>query len=666
MFCPGVALLRICRRSLLPSLFCLSVFSIGSKATTPEYLDSVENNLKTTKVLLEKLNSLYTLSFEYGFIEPRKGIAYGYQCLDLATRHRDLSYQLNAYNGIANGYEALGLFDSARYFHSRSYEIAVQMKAPPKMALTLFNVALCYKQLGDYRKALSIYLEAYRILEKQDTYNPRIHFYLGEMYLKTGDIKKAEEQSRLGIAKCLEFNHPYILYNMQVNLARCQNLTGRSDSALVLLTSALKGLKEHTDQTSVALCLSALGQTYALRGDHGQAAVIYQQENELQKQLKNPSGEYLSGLGVASSLAERSGADKALVRQWIGRSMQLLPAIRRNADAVAEGYGLAALAYRRIGDWKEALEAFRQQDLMEDSTLNSEKFMQINELQVKYETEKKQNEIVSLRQEQLLKSFEILDKDQAIRLRNVWLLVVLMAVILGGALIYFFIQRRMISARLEKEIAVRNTEEAERQRLAKDIHDDLGSGLSKISFLSEIIMKETGLKTEAAQSARGISETSRKLVVNMRDLIWALNPANTTVEGLFTRIREYTSDYLEDFPADLEMNLPERADPRAITKESHRHILMTVKESLNNIVKHSGASKIAIHAKTDPEKLILEITDYGIGFDAGAGKGNGLANMSGRIRSIGGWLDVVSTPGKGTTICVSITWKAILREGIPL
>lgn len=226
-------------------MFIFLAFYFNAFTTTKAYLDSVERRLASAPNQLEKLNCLYTLSFEYGFINPRIGINYGKECLKLAIKENNLLYQLNAFNGIANGYETMANFDSARYFHEQSHEIAKRMKVPAKIALAIFNIAICYKQLGDYKNALNQYLLAYKILEKEPSYNPRIHFYIGEMYMRMGNYKDAEYHSRLGIEKCILFNHDYVIHNLYINLAKCLQFRGKLDSAEVTLVNTLKKLKKY-------------------------------------------------------------------------------------------------------------------------------------------------------------------------------------------------------------------------------------------------------------------------------------------------------------------------------------------------------------------------------------------------------------------------------------
>jgi signal transduction histidine kinase len=108
-----------------------------------------------------------------------------------------------------------------------------------------------------------------------------------------------------------------------------------------------------------------------------------------------------------------------------------------------------------------------------------------------------------------------------------------------------------------REKALKEKENEERTRIAKDIHDELGSGLSKINLVSEIIKKEDIRNPLIYDQLNSISETSTKLVENMRDLIWVWNPENNQLDHLIARIREYSYNYLEDFPLKFEVDSPE-------------------------------------------------------------------------------------------------------------
>lgn len=630
-------------------------------ATTKDYLDSVRRSLQTTTNKIDKLNSLYTLSFEYGFINPRLGLQFGKQCLDLATHENNLAYQLNAYNGIANAYETMANFDSAKYFHTQSYEIAKKMKAPPKMALTLFNVGLCYKQLGDYNNALKSYLKAYKLLEQQASYNPRIHFYIGEIYMRMGDYVQAEYHSRLGIKKCIEFNHDYVIYNLYINLAKCHQHYGKIDSAIYVLNGALNGLQKNIDENSIAICYNALGDVHRMKNDFNKAFIYFSEELKLQQKLDNRNGLLLAYINLANSAAHLKNPDRQLISELIKKSIANLSSTKNNNDILLETYLKTAETYELIDKPNNAITYYKLYFNLKDSLLNKEKFQQILELQTKYETKKKEQEITTLKQSDLIKSLEIKSKNEGLKKRNIFIVFGLILIVLGGIAAYFFIQKQKLKSSFEKELAIKLTEEKERLRIAKDIHDDLGSGLSKINFLSELISFHKNLNPEIAENAESIADTSKKLVANMRDLIWALDPENVTLSGLIARIREYSTDYLEDFSAKLKLKTDENIPELPITKESHREILMTVKESLNNIVKHSKATLIEIETGIYHELLSISVRDNGIGISESESSGNGLKNMRSRINSVGGEFIIDNNSDQGTLIIVKVPLQKILK-----
>lgn len=624
-------------------LCCVKIY-----ATTHAYLDSVQNVLNTTTKSSEKLNCLYILSFESGLTDPEKGIEFGKKCLNLAVHENNLQFQLNAYNGIANAYETLANFDSALYFHLQSYEIAKRMKSSQKMALTIVNVALCYKQKGDYKSALNQYLIAYKLLENQPSYNPRIHFYIGEIYMRLGDYSNAEYQSRLGVKKCKEFKHDYVIYNLYVNLAKCYQHSGKIDSAIFILSDALKGLEQNTDNFSIGLCLNALGEAYLAKKEYKKAFDFFAKELIIQKKLGNENGICLSYLNMAYCLSLQQN-NKTGVISFLKESEKLMNGIKQNSDALLEIYYKRAEIYELIGDNKNALTNYKLYFALNNIVLNKGMRNRLLELQTKYDTDKKENQIKALKQFATIRMLEIKAKNEQIKFRNITIVLIITSLLFILIYFYNYFQQQRLKNIIEKESVIKTTEEKERIRMAKDIHDDLGSGLSKIKFLSEILFKKSRGDEELSNASTGISETATHLVNNMKDLIWALNPENTTLPNLVARIREYSYDYLDEFGAEVIIHFPEHIPNKAVSKEFHREIFMVVKECLNNIVKHSKASLVTISLTIVQNKIQFVIVDNGVGIkEERSGSGNGLRNIKNRIQSIKGSLIVNSDPG--TTI----------------
>ncbi len=213
----------------------------------------------------------------------------------------------------------------------------------------------------------------------------------------------------------------------------------------------------------------------------------------------------------------------------------------------------------------------------------------------------------------------------------------------------------MISA-MTQQLEQRELMEKERNRIARDMHDDIGSELSKISINCEHLKNRFSTSPDIIEDLDIIKESTIAIVNNIGNIIWALNPVNNTLESLLSYLREYTFEYLEMHRLSVVFNTLELAENRVISHEVRTHFFMVVKEILHNIIKHAAATKVEINISTDPTKLSCSIKDDGTGFyiDQQNAFGNGLRNMKQRITETGGLLIIDSAPGKGTTIKLEI------------
>ncbi|MEO8759870.1 MAG: ATP-binding protein, partial [Bacteroidia bacterium] len=166
---------------------------------------------------------------------------------------------------------------------------------------------------------------------------------------------------------------------------------------------------------------------------------------------------------------------------------------------------------------------------------------------------------------------------------------------------------------------------------------------------------------EIQSSIKSISETSVNLVDNMRDLIWALDPENTTLDSLIARIREYSSDYLNDFSMEVLLDFPENIPNYKISKEAHRNIFFMVKECLQNIVKHAKATTVNIKVVVTAEQLKVTITDNGIGLGTQIKEGNGLKNIKHRAEIINAKATFNSIQPQGLEIKIAVPIQNIKK-----
>jgi signal transduction histidine kinase/ligand-binding sensor domain-containing protein len=195
---------------------------------------------------------------------------------------------------------------------------------------------------------------------------------------------------------------------------------------------------------------------------------------------------------------------------------------------------------------------------------------------------------------------------------------------------------------LEKQQAI----ERERTRIATDMHDDLGAGLSRIKFLSETI----GIKKQQAQSIEEdigkIRDYSHEMISKMGEIVWALNEKNDTLSDLLSFTRAYATEYLTQNGIRCKVLMPDDLPDVFVTGEFRRNIFLSVKEALHNVVKHAAANEVTITIETD-QRLRITISDDGKGFTPQLLRpfSNGLNNMQQRTKSLGGRAEVIGEDG---------------------
>jgi signal transduction histidine kinase len=214
----------------------------------------------------------------------------------------------------------------------------------------------------------------------------------------------------------------------------------------------------------------------------------------------------------------------------------------------------------------------------------------------------------------------------------------------------------MISA-MTQQLEQREVMEKERNRIARDMHDDIGSELSKISITCEHIKSRINTEVGIINDLDIIKESTGAIVNNIGNIIWALNPINNTLDGLLGYLREYAFEYLEMHQLEVVFNFPETSENQVISHEARTHIFMVVKEALHNIIKHAVATVVEINISVSQNKLTCFISDNGVGLSVTKNSrfGNGLRNMKQRIIETGGDLIIHSEPGKGTTLEFEVT-----------
>jgi len=223
-------------------------------------------------------------------------------------------------------------------------------------------------------------------------------------------------------------------------------------------------------------------------------------------------------------------------------------------------------------------------------------------------------------------------------------------VCLGLVLVATFAQHRRHRLELER-LEHRNEMERERTRIAQDLHDDLGTGLTQISLLSSVLDRESAPAAETQALTQQIRCTSRAMVTALNEIVWAVNPKNDSLSELEGYLGNFAEAFFQPGPIRCRLDIPGDVPERPILPEVRHGIFLAFKEAINNAAKHSRATEVRVKIHCTGDELQLAVEDNGVGFDPAAQRaGNGLANMRHRLENLGGSCDVRSAPGAATTV----------------
>ena len=189
-------------------------------------------------------------------------------------------------------------------------------------------------------------------------------------------------------------------------------------------------------------------------------------------------------------------------------------------------------------------------------------------------------------------------------------------------------------------------------KLAADLHDNIGSGLTEISILGELTSRELkNASDNSSQNLKSISEIARRLVDNMGEIIWVVNPRRDSLRDLIIKLKDSYYDVLVHMGISMKTTNFDKLINIKLPMDYRQNLFLTFKEGINNSIKHGKCSTIKLEVNLKDEILEMTLKDNGVGLDDnGELHGNGLKNMESRAKSIGGKLKWYSNKNKGTTI----------------
>jgi signal transduction histidine kinase len=204
-----------------------------------------------------------------------------------------------------------------------------------------------------------------------------------------------------------------------------------------------------------------------------------------------------------------------------------------------------------------------------------------------------------------------------------------------------------------------------RMRIARDLHDDIGSSLSQIALLSEVARRDSASDDRATEPIARIGELAREVAESMSDLVWAINPQRDTLRDLASRMRRFANSLFEAQNIEVAFTTfgPGHEHVEKLSPDVRRELYLICKEALNNIAKHAGCTVVRVDFGIGDHEMILRIHDNGRGCGGfSSADGHGVDSMRSRAELLGGRFDIDYQPGNGTRVTVSIPFGAQRRS----
>ncbi len=662
-------------------LACLCIL-LHTSVFSQERIDSMLTIVNQNKYDSTHAKTLLNLGIEFERMDSKLSKSYYQKCIKISEDHVQGRWLGTACVRLAVIYSNTGTLDSSDYYFSKAREYLDANKADQKFKSSFYSSYGLYNfNLGNYTEALDAYATVGNIDKAALGTDNMAGNYLNisNVYKKIGDVNKTIES----VFKALEL---FESIPHEMGISFCHNSLGNIfydqkdyDKAILYFDKSLEGRKKRGDKRGTATVQNNIANVYMDTGRLNEALALLQDALKINESLNLPTEVAMNYVNMGKIFQKQNNTHEALrnfeeakriltqaglkthmafILAEIGRlyteqgqfdkaSINLLLGVeqaKESQDLKSElnAYTFLKELYLKQGKHKEAYTALENQMVLTDSLESKNLKMKLNELATKYESEKKETEIALLKAEQELQSAE-LERQRAFQ---TLIIIALLSVVIISVVL---VNRYRVLNRTRRQLEL----EKMRSQIAQDLHDDLGSTLSSINIISQMALNNG--HAEAKHQFQRIQEQSAKMMDNMSDIVWSINPNNDSLSQVLIKMKEFAAEILE--PKNINYSFQEVGDINNtyLNIEKRKNLFLIFKESINNAAKYSEGKHIEIVLSAENEHLNLLIKDDGKGFDpAEITAGNGLKNMEQRAQSIGGKIRRNSFKGQGTSISLEI------------
>jgi signal transduction histidine kinase len=615
-----------------------------------QLIDNLKLDLKSNSDA-KKIASIYSdLTWYYSKVSIDSALVYGKKALESSKKLGDSTLLAQVYSDVGAVYFTKGDFQNSKQNYLTAYKIRKAKKDIKGLAKINNNLANIYERTFQYNDAMKSFIDALQYFESIND-QKNIHITKGNIGLVLLKLKS--------YPKAIEYINEVIQYNEANNLPDelCNSCTNIGNvylkmkdtvNALKYYTKALKACRESGNNKGISVAFGNIGSIKSEQKKSKEALALYAQSSKVENELNSDIDKSSIKLKVAKELIDEKQFMKAhdtLV--CLKRIFEKL----NSKEYLLLNYKLLITCNAYLNQPDSVTFYTDKYIYLKDNLLDTHVLKQSQELEAKYQTEKK---------EKLLLQKEIEAKN-----KNVTILILsLVALFVGlvGFLIYR--QQRLRNKQQHQEfelksaiaqIETQNKLHEQRLTISRDLHDNIGAQLTFV--ISSIDNLKYGNKIadgKISNQLTKISDFTKSTIIELRDTIWAMNNSEFKVEDLYSRILNFIEkaktakdDINFKFIIDEQLKVIKFSSVVGI------NLYRTIQEAINNAIKYSEAKDIVVEVKKVGHQIKIAIHDNGKGFDMEKiDFGNGIYNIKKRIEEVNGTCEILSELNKGTEITI--------------
>ncbi len=541
-----------------------------------------------------------------------------------------------------------GEMDSAVNYFSLSLENNLKIKNSKAISKSYNNLGNANYYLGNFTEALNFYLQSLKLSEqiKDSVSYAKTSDNIGNVYLKLLQPEKAIPFHESALKISLALNDSFGMGNNYINLGLAYQKQGKSDLNLSFQNKALAIFQRSGNNLYLGRCYNNIALAYDELNLIDTALIFYKKALSIQTKTGYKQGIALSNYNIGSILIQKKDYTKAFVHLQCAE--QIFKEIE-NKEVLKEVYKKLGEAANNIGKYEQAYSYLNLYNTLKDSILNEDVTKQIAEMQTKYEVEKKDLQLK-------LQASELKEESQKSFYIKIIFSAVTVFILLVCLIIYFRIKHKQkIKTEIEK---IKNdnllkqkeieTKEAERNRMATELHDNVGSSVSFISVKIDWLLHHQNLNEESKKELSLLKNSAQEVMSGLRETLWTLNAKSISNFDFCDKLKVYIKKQLL-----CECIITDTINEEyIIPNEDVLALYRCCQEIINNINKHSKATKVLITFTSDSQtRLGITTIDNGIGFtETEKEESYGLRNIKARMNKINAELSIHSKINKGTQI----------------